>query len=36
MRSWLSSIHTQSVKVPPVSMAIRNGWERSGMVLIAD
>jgi hypothetical protein len=24
------------VKVPPVSMAIRNGWERGGMVLIAD
>jgi uncharacterized damage-inducible protein DinB len=28
------SIQTQSVKVPPVSMATRRGWERRGMVVI--
>jgi hypothetical protein len=28
------SIQTQSVKVPPVSMATRRGWGRRGMVAI--
>ena len=36
MRRRPASIQTQSVKVPPVSMAIRKGWGRAGMVLIAD
>src|ERR1700740_341373 len=33
-RRPLASVQTQSVKVPPVSMATRNGWERRGMELI--
>ena len=28
-----ASIQTQSVKVPPVSMATRRGWGRRGMEL---
>ena len=31
MRRRPASIQTQSVKVPPVSMAMRRGWERRGM-----
>src|SRR5271155_6077996 len=31
-RRLVASIQTQSVKVPPVSMATRRGWERRGMV----
>jgi hypothetical protein len=30
-RRVAGSIHTQSVKVPPVSIATRRGWERRGM-----